>query len=236
MRVNKRFKEQINKFIYQGQEVPLSLGTLCVVMLCLLALVVATFTHINLSHWWVVRNPDNTFMNVMKYYPYVPQIPILLGTVGLLGVRFSFLTVLLYVLMGFFLWPVFAFGGGLEYIKSTFFGYILGYFPAVIIAGRILLRGKSLKNMVLAAFFGVLTIHLCGIFYALILFLFKVVEFQYVFAPIMTQRGETLCYDWFISIAAIALSVPLKYLLWVAMDSGLTKKVTGTIKKRVAKL
>lgn len=230
--MNKRFLDQCQKFLYKNQQTPLSIGTLCVVMLCLLGLVVATFTQINLIHYWFGNNPDGSIGMFIKNYPYIPQIPILLGIVGILGTRFSLLTATLYVLMGFFLWPVFALGGGLGYVKSTFFGYILGYFPAIIIAGRILMKNKSLKNIILAALFGVLAIHVCGILYSTLLGIFKLVDFSNISTTIIAMTGTKICYDWIISIAAISASIPVKQFLWLAMDNGIARKPK---KKKVKK-
>lgn len=194
------------------------------VMLCLLGLIVATFTQINLSHYWLHKDSTGAIEVILKNYPYIPQIPVLLASVALLGTRFSILTLLLYVLMGFFLWPVFALGGGVGYIKSTFFGYILGYFPAVIIAGRLLCGNKTLKKVILASLFGVLIIHICGILYSMILGMFHLVDFSFIFATIVSLTGKKICYDWVASIIAITVAIPLKYIFWLGMDNGVTGK------------
>lgn len=216
--MNKRLKDQYQKFIYHNQQTPFSLGTLCVVVLCLLGLIVATFTQVDISHFWFSKGGAGEV--VVKTYPYVAQIPVLLGIVGILGTRFSFLTVFLYVLIGLFLWPVFAFGGGLGYVKTTFFGYILGYFPAVIIAGAFLAKGRTFKTLPLAILCGVLTIHLCGILYTVFLGLFKFVDLQSAFSAALSSTGSKIIYDLIMSLFAILISIPMKYVLWIAMDNG----------------
>ena len=47
-------------------------------------------------------------------------------------------SVMLYILAGLFFVPIFALGGGVRYLAEFGFGYILGYIPAVIIAGNFL--------------------------------------------------------------------------------------------------
>src|SRR5574344_2788849 len=111
--MSKRFSDLYQKFVYKNQSTPFNLGTFTVVALCLLALVTATFTQLEIIHPWFVKNPDSTTNFAMKTYTYIPQIPVLLGIVALLGSRFSTFTVILYILMGFFIWPVFALGGGI---------------------------------------------------------------------------------------------------------------------------
>ncbi len=216
--MNKRLRAQYQKFVYKDQQTPFSVGTLCVVLLCLLGLVVATFTQVDISHFWFAKG--GTGGVVVKTYPYVAQIPILLGVVGVLGTRFSLVTVFLYVLIGLFLWPVFALGGGLGYVKTPLFGYILGYFPAVVIAGTLLAKGKTFKTVPLAALCGVLAIHLCGILYTVVLGVFKFVDLNTVFSAVLASTCTKISYDFIASILALLISIPAKYVLWIAMDNG----------------
>ena len=218
MLTNKRFKDQYQKFIYKNQQTPFSVGTLAVVALCLVALIVATFTQVDISHFWLVKNAAGDW-NV-KTYSYVAQIPVLIGIVGVLGTRFSLVTVLLYVLIGLLLWPVFALGGGLGYVKTPFFGYILGYFPAVIIAGAFLSKGKTFITVPLAVLCGVLTIHLCGILYTVILGMFKFIDLTSAFKMVLIQTGEKIIYDLVASFLALLVAISMKYVLWIAMDNG----------------
>ena len=148
--MNKRFKEQIDDFIYRGQKTPFSIGTLVVCFLCLLFMIVATFTQINVSHIWPSTDAAGDFIFKNITHPYVAQIPVVIFIAAILGPRFSFLVILMYLITGFFIWPVFALGGGLSYVKSGLFGYILGYIFAVIPVGKILEKNYNLKNIILA--------------------------------------------------------------------------------------
>lgn len=223
--MNKRYKEQIYEFIYRGEKTPLSIGTLMVCLLCLLFIIVATFTQINVSH--VLPSFDEAgdfvFKNVSN--PYVPQIPVVLFIAAILGPLFGFLTMLLYLLVGFFIWPVFALGGGLDYVKSGLFGYILGYIFAVIPVGRILEKKYNLKNIFLATILGVLVVHLCGMLYCVLLALLKVVSFSYVSSAIHSIGGIKTFYDVIISFIFLILAIPAKMVLWIAMRSSIAKKL-----------
>ncbi len=225
--MNKRLESEYREFIYKGEQTPFSLGTLAVVIFCTTLLIVATFTKIDLSHWWFLSGDNGLFWGIKKHN-LVPQIPVVMLTSALLGVRFGSLVVLLYLLIGFFLYPVFGFGGGLEYIKSYFFGYILGFFAAVLFGGRILSSKFNTKNMILASIIGVLAIHSCGIFYSFILGIFKTFPYHPNFGVIFAQ----IIYDILFSMFAIIIAKPLKYVFWIAMKNEPKKSKNNNQPKR----
>ena len=71
-----------------------------------------------------------------------------------------------YLVLGLFKLPVFYHGGSLEYIYYPTFGYILGFIPGAWLCGYLALPGKRrLQVFVVSAFFGLLTVHVCGILY-----------------------------------------------------------------------
>lgn len=231
--MNKRFAEQYNEFIYKGEKIPLSIGTIVVCLFCLLLIIVATFTQVNVSHLLPSFDEAGDFIFKNVTNPYVPQIPVVLFIAAVLGPVFAFLTMLLYLLVGFFIWPVFALGGGLGYIKSGLFGYILGYIFAVIPVGRILEKNYSLKKIALATIIGVLTIHLCGMLYCVLLALLKTVSFSYVSSAIHSLGGIKTFYDVIISFIFLLLAIPAKMVLWIAMRSSIVKKLTKPRKTEV---
>ncbi len=215
--MNKRLADEYAEFVYRGEKTPFSLGTLAVVIFCLTLLIVATFTKIDISHIW----PEGSLFSFgTKTYRLVPQIPVVIFTSAILGARFGILTMFLYLITGFFIWPVFAFGGGLSYVKSYFFGYILGFFLANIFAGRILSQRYTLKNMLYASVIGVLSIHLCGILYSFILGIFNSSRYNPNFQIIFVQ----ILYDIIFSFIAVLLAKPIKYILWLAMKNDCKKK------------
>lgn len=228
--MNKRYKEQFYEFIYRGEKIPLSIGTIVVCLLCLLFIIVATFTQINVSHLIPSFDEMGEFVFKSVSNPYVPQIPVVLFIAAILGPLFGFLTMLLYLLVGFFIWPVFALGGGLDYIKSGLFGYILGYIFAMIPVGRILEKKYNLKGIILATIIGVLTVHICGMLYCVLLALLKVVSFSYVSSAIHSLGGIKTFYDIIISFIFLLLAIPAKMVLWIAMRSSITKKITKSKK------
>ncbi len=219
--MNKRIKGEFEEFIYRGEKTPFSLGTLVVVCLCLLLLIVITFTQLNLTHYWPIGNEDAAFGLGTKKYLYIPQIPVVLFIAAILGARFGSFVIILYLLIGFFVWPVFTLGGGLGYVKSYFFGYILGYFFAIVFASRVLYYDKfSYKSMIYASIVGVLAIHFCGILYTTILGIFHLVNFAFIKQALSTTlSGHKVIYDIVFSFVAIAISIPVKQFLWLAMKN-----------------
>jgi biotin transport system substrate-specific component len=175
---NKRLQDKIDDFTYKGEKTPLSLGTLVVVCACLLLLIIATFVQFNICHFLYLPNQEGIWELKTYVYPYIAQIPVVIFISAVLGVRFGILTVLLYVLMGFFAWPVFAFGGGLSYIKTFFFGYILGYFPCVFFVSFFLRKYKGFKGILFAVLSGVLSVNVVGLLYSIILLIFRQIDFR----------------------------------------------------------
>lgn len=217
--MNKRLKDEYAEFVYKGEPTPFSLGTLAVVGFCTVLLIVATFTKIDISHWWLFN--DGGLEWGVKKHSLVPQIPIIMMMSAFLGARFGVLVVILYILTGFFIWPVFGFGGGLEYVKSYFFGYILGFLVATIFAGRILSHKFDIKNMLYASVIGVLAIHICGILYSFILGFFNSSAYRIDVSHLYSQ----IVYDVIFSMIAILLAKPIKYILWVAMKNESKRRV-----------
>lgn len=71
-----------------------------------------------------------------------------------------------YVVLGLFKLPVFAQGGGFEYLQYPTFGYILGFIPGAWLCGYLAFPSKPrLESLTLSAIFGLIVIHLCGIIY-----------------------------------------------------------------------
>lgn len=229
--MNKRFKDEILEFVYRGEKTPFSIGTIVVCFLCLLLIIVATFTQVNVSY--VIPYLDSTGELAFKSVnnPYVPQIPVILFVAAVLGPGFALFTMLMYVAIGFFIWPVFALGGGLGYIKSGLFGYILGCIFAVIPAGKLLEKKYDLKNILLATITGVFCVHICGMIYCVLLALLKAVSFSYVSSAIHSIGGLKTFYDIIISFIFLIIALPTKMVLWIAMQSSITKKIVKRVRK-----
>jgi len=74
---------------------------------------------------------------------------------------------LTYLLMGLAGLPWFARGGGIQYIMSPTFGYIIGFVLAAYFIGWICERGfdRQLKTAILAMLFGNIILYIPGLFW-----------------------------------------------------------------------
>lgn len=220
---NKRFRTELDEFKYKNEHTPFTLGTLSVMFLFFVAIIVATFTSFNLSHFWFSFN-ENGLALVSKHYFYIAQIPVIVFMAAILGIRYSILTLILYVLIGLFWMPIFGLGGGLSYIKTYPFGYVLGYFPCVIFAGFLLRKYKGYLGVLLASLTSVSSVYITGFLYGILLLLFRFIDFSFLKETFNDVNLTKFLYDFVVSFLFILFSHLVKKILWVAMRSDFVKK------------
>lgn len=196
-RVNKKDKKKI--------KIPVL--NILLVLFCSFLLMVSTFVQINLIHPIIPHdlfsNKELTRADFLYTYTIIPQVPAVMFIVGLMGRRLGITSVVIYILAGLFLIPVFALGGGMRYVTEFGFGYILAYIPAVFLAGSILKQGFTLKNILKSALAGVLTIHFIGVAYMLFVAVIKHEGWAFVKGWILSQSLLKIAYDYVLSIAAL---------------------------------
>ncbi len=96
---------------------------------------------------------------------------LLVGCLG--GKNAGALSQIAYLVMGLTLLPVFADGGGIGYIKLSQFGYLLGFIPGAWICGFFAFKARPrLETLAFSGFCGLLTVHICGITYLIISYIF----------------------------------------------------------------
>jgi len=225
--MTKRIEKQLNKFRYQNQPLRLNLGVLVLTGICAFLIVIATFTQFDFNHFIIpfdafryfgadFKNPE-VMQHFIKHYRYIPQVPMIMFIVALLGRRFGIASVLIYILVGLFLAPVFALGGGFDYVFQYGFGYILAYIPAVFFAGSILRSGLTYRNMGQATLVGVLIIHIVGILYMLFMATLQREDSALMLGWIAAQSGVKIIYDLILGFVAMVAARYTKKLLWVAI-------------------
>ena len=152
--MTKRIEEQLNNFRYKGEPVRFTLGTLIMIILSVLFIIMATFTELKFKHFiipldlfsqWNYYFTDTgvNWEGFIKSVKYIPQVPIIFFILGILDRKYTLITILLYIILGFSGYPIFAMGGGWKYIFQYGVGYILSYIPAVYFSGTILNRNYS---------------------------------------------------------------------------------------------
>ncbi|EDX87197.1 BioY family [Synechococcus sp. PCC 7335] len=78
------------------------------------------------------------------------------------------------LLFEFFGLEIFAHGAGIEYVQEPSFGYLLGFVPAGWLCGLLAFRSKrSLERIGFAALCGLVPVHLCGMAYLIVGYLFR---------------------------------------------------------------
>lgn len=97
---------------------------------------------------------------------------LLVGCLG--GKNAGALSQIAYLVMGLTLLPVFAEGGGIGYVKLSQFGYLLGFIPGAWICGYLAFKARPrLETLAFSCFCGLLAVHICGIAYLMISYLFN---------------------------------------------------------------
>ena len=227
--MTKRVEKQLNYFKYDGTPVRFTLGTLLVMILALQFLVVSAFTELNFKH---LVFPLDIFSNWSFYFPngdvnahafvrhikYIPQVPMLFFILGLLDKKFSIITVLLYVLLGFCGYPIFAMGGGWKYIFQYGVGYILAYIPAVWVSSSVLRRNYEIKNVIKSALFGLVVINLIGSLVLLFIASLRQESWLVIKNLLYSFTGFKFIYDLVFSVIAVYVALLVKRVVWIILS------------------
>lgn len=206
--------------IRQIEGIRLSLGSLLLVVFCTFLIIAATFVQFDITHFSLPKDAfsqPHVIKDFLFTYTLIPQIPVVMFVGAFLGRKYGILSILLYILLGLFVIPVFALGGGPKYIFEYGFGYIFAYIPAVFFAGSILKSGFSNRNILHAILVGVLTIHIIGTFYMLFLAGIHHEGLEFMKGWICAQSGMKIVYDIIFSFAAVFVAKYLKIILWFFM-------------------
>ena len=211
-----------------GDKVKLTFGVLICTVLAAFMLVVAAFTAIPLTHYYLpfdaIFHPikfwstQHTLMEFVTKIEYVPQVPAIACMTIILGKRFSCVAILLYLITGLFFAPVFSLGGGLKYIFQYSFGYILGFFPMVIILSTYLQRDFNPKRVFMASLYSVLALHLFGMIYLVLLCAIRHEPFGYVQDLLTMMTVVKFLYDLLFTFACVYIANLSRKILWLSMD------------------
>lgn len=224
--MSKRVERELNSFKYKGEPIRITLGTLVMTGLCVILLIVATFTQVTVHHPYIPSDTlyflsqDHSEIEILKHfikrYDYIPQIPMLFFIVALMGRKFGIMAIVMYIILGMF-FPVFALGGGISYLFEYGFGYILAYLPAVFFAGTLLKGRTDYLRIPVISVVGVVTIHVLGVLYMLFISTLRHAPWELVSSWISSQSGVQMLYDIFFTIIAVILGKQFRKLLWIVM-------------------
>lgn len=79
------------------------------------------------------------------------------------GSKISFISVVIYLLLGFLGLPIFSNGGGISYIFMPTFGYLIGFLISVLVSGWICKDNKDRKSFIIAGIISLIIIYTCGV-------------------------------------------------------------------------
>ncbi len=223
----KRLRKEIELF-KDGEKVKLTFGVLICTVLASFSLVVAAFTLIPITHYYL---PMASILHPFKFWgathsisefitkiEYVPQVPAIACMTVILGKRFSCVAILLYIIAGLFFIPVFSLGRGIKYIFQYGFGYILGFFPMVIILSTYMKRDYSPKKVFMASLYSVCALHLVGMIYLVLLCAIRHEPFNYVQDLLTMMTAVKFWYDFAFTFFGVYVANLIRKVLWLSMD------------------
>jgi biotin transport system substrate-specific component len=135
---------------------------------------------------------------------------LLTGCLG--GKNAALLAQVAYIFLGLSGFGVFYQGGGIAYVKSPAFGYLLGFIPGAWLCGFLaFLRPPSLERLTISCLLGLLAIHIVGIIYVIIFHFPDLAVMQSTIAQFSFQRlpGQLL-----VVCATVVLSLAARRLLF----------------------
>lgn len=191
------------------KKIKIPINNFILVILFTLLIIGATFININIKHYIIPQgfSFSKTFsaQDFIHSFSIIPQIPALMLVCSALGKRLALTSTCLYIILGLFVIPVFALGGGLGYIGEYSFGYIIAFIFGVYVCGTFLNKKYSFLNMFLGAIAGVLIIHAIGILYMILIALIKQDGSTFIQSWIKAQSGIKIIYDIALSFVAILI-------------------------------
>lgn len=198
-----------------------SISSFMLIIFCSFLLVVSTFLQLDITHFGIpaklFSGEDLKLQDYVQTFTLIPQVPAVMFITGLLGRKFGLASVIIYLITGLFILPVFALGGGWQYMGEYGFGYLLAYIPAVFLTGTILKDGFTYKNSIKAVMVGVLLIHLIGILYMLVVATFRHEGWGFISGWIVAQSGVKILYDFIFSLLSVLVAKYARLVLWLYM-------------------
>ncbi|MBR6098877.1 biotin transporter BioY [bacterium] len=214
----KRKKVKVKTKKKKKKGIHIGIGSLVLTIFCVFLLITVTFLQLDITHFIIpaklFQGKPCTIEDYLFTIKYIPQIPIVIFVAALLGRKFGLVSIILYIITGLFILPVFALGGGWRYIFEYGFGYIFAYIPAAFILTTILKKGFTFKNILKAVVLSVLTIHVIGVIYMMCLAGFKHAGWDFIGTWIAAQSGIKILYDIVFGYLLVLFAKYARIILW----------------------
>ncbi len=181
---------------------------------------IRSVSYIAVSAIFVVLITIGAFIKIpIPYVPLTLQVMFVNLAALILNKRYALLATLSYMLLGLVGVPVFASGGGFQYIFNPTFGYIIGFVLGAFFASFYLDKfGRdSFKNYVVATIINLVIIYSVGVFY--------------LYLILNIYKGGSLGFMNFLSIGFLPFI--LGDIITCALSIMVSKKVNHILKKTV---
>lgn len=215
---------KFSRFLYSFPRV--NLGSLVITFICIIGMIVATFTQMPVGIYNVELLADpsgyfsdfNNVLLTLHSQLYSLQIPVAIFAGALLGPRLGTFAISVYVALGLFGVPLFAGGGGGNYIYQPLFGFIIGFVLSAFLVGKAFSKKVSSIDIIFAALLGVVTAHFCGVIYLIGNLYFTGYSLEYIKAWVWGISFINLPYDILFGLVACAIARPIRGFLWVTIE------------------
>lgn len=134
------------------------------IVICIQIMIISAMIPVNFS--LPIFNSDSQILE----FPITWQIPLVILITLIFNGQVVGTAFTIYLLLGLFLIPVFYDGGSLGYLLTPNFGYLIGYYPIIIIIDNLKKKNRSIDiySFLKSSFFGIALMHIVGIFYSVI--------------------------------------------------------------------
>ena len=144
--------------------------------------------------------------------PITWQIPTVILLTLIFQKKVVFRAFSIYLILGIFIAPVFHQGGSVGYLVTPNFGYLLGVYPLIKIIDNLNIRNEiSLSNFLKKGFIAIAAMHLTGIFYSFIQFIFYS-QFNIFLYNLGKYSVGKIGYHLLMLLPLLLLIKPIKYL------------------------
>ncbi len=204
----------------------LSLNGLLISLLCTLLLVMMGFVPVSLPTplGLLAFGGAQDAAAPVSLIRYTFQLPLALFMAAFLGPFMGTGTVLLFLGLGLFFFPLFANGGGLDYLKEPGFGYLVGTVVAAMSLGKTFhkafqkhgLPSRSLK-IFMKALMAVMTLHAVGVVYLVALAATGQLPWPELPSLALHLTLETAPYDFIATFVFLCLVRQFRLALWLVL-------------------
>ena len=170
------------------------------------SLVITTLLPVNIPIQFIDKSSNSLEI------PITWQIPTIILLTLIFHKKVVFIAFSIYIILGLFIAPVFHQGGSIGYLLTPNFGYLLGVYPLIKIIDNLNTSNKiNVSNFLKNGFIAIGAMHLTGIFYNFIQFIFYN-QFNTFFYNLGKYSLGKIGYHFLMLLPLLLLIEPIRYL------------------------